>query len=571
VALYPRVSDPKQVKEGYGLDYQEAQLRQFAEAKGYRVVEVVLEPGVSRTEFHRPGLDRLRALAQAGEIDAVLAWKRDRYFGDPAFRAMFEYEMEGYGVRLLATDDTGGDRPEDRFSDGIKDLLAQLEVAKTRERTVSGSLQKVRSGKVIIGRRVNYGFKANATRDGYELDPEAAAVVRRIFETVAAGASLNSTVATLNREAIPSPAGGLWNHKQVRTMILDDVYAPHTLEELRALGVADGVLATLDPESEYGVWFYGRRTVKTWRDPETYAKRTKTVATDPASWVAVPVPSVGVPREHVAAAREAIKDNVKSSRAGDRVWELDAGVLRCGTCGWRMVPRTTPDRGKLRYYYVCSSYNKPEPCDGVRHHRAEPLEDEVMARLDAWFGDADALTAHIQERLESERRRLFSGNPEVQTKALTERLAKLTRMRDNYSAQQAEGMITMARLKELVADLNAQEAQAKGELGKLADRHAHMAQLERDAKTVLDFYAATISAGGLADLTPAGRKALYKRLGLRVTVEPDGTLTIEGEPDANYLPEVGEVDEATREEARRVGRVAQRAVKSFQKDTNGSP
>jgi DNA invertase Pin-like site-specific DNA recombinase len=100
----------------------------------------------------------LRELAQAGEIDAVLAWKRDRYFGDPGLRAMFELEMDRYGVKLLAMDDTGGDRPEDRFSDGIKDLLAQLEVAKTRERTVSGTMQKVRSGKVIVGRRVNYGF-----------------------------------------------------------------------------------------------------------------------------------------------------------------------------------------------------------------------------------------------------------------------------------------------------------------------------------------------------------------------------------------------------------------------------
>jgi site-specific DNA recombinase len=569
--LYARVSTDEQAKSGYGLPYQEAQLRQFAEAQGFGVVEVVPEPGVSRTEFNRPGLDRLRELAQSGQIDAVLAWKRDRYFGDPGLRAMFEYEMEQYGVRLLAMDDSGGDRPEDKFSDGIKDLLAQLEVAKTRERTVSGSLQKVRSGKVIIGRRLNYGFAANAARDGYEVDPHAAAVVRRIFSMVAAGASINGTVATLNREAIPSPTGGLWNHKQVRTMILDDVYARHSVVQLRGLGVSEGVLATLDPDASYGVWFYGRHRVKTWRDPNTYAKRTQSVPTPPESWVAVPVPSVGVPLEHVQAARAAIADRVRSSRAGRRVWELDEGVARCGACGWRMMPRTIPNSGRPRYYYVCSSYRKPEPCKGVKYHRAEALEREVAARLDAWFDDPDALTAHIQERLEAERGRLFSGDPDTQARALSERLAKLGRMKANYRRQQAEEMISMAELREVLSDLDAQERAVKSELEKLANRSAHMDALERDAKRVLDFYAATISAGGLADLTPDERKSVYRRLALRVTVEPDGSLIIEGEPDANYLPEPSEAGEATWEEAERVERVARRAAESLHPETNGRP
>jgi site-specific DNA recombinase len=352
-------------------------------------------------------------------------------------------------------------------------------------------------------------------------------------------------------------------------MILDDVYKPHTVEELRALGISERVLAGLDPESEYGVWYYGRRQVKTWRDPETYAKRTQTVATDPESWILVPVPSLGVLREHIKAARAQIKDNVRSSRASDRVWELDGGILRCGTCGWRMVPRTTPDRGRPRYYYVCSSNSKPEPCEGVKHHRALELEAEAASRLSAWFGDPDALTAHIQERLEAERRRLFSGDPDAHAKALTERVAKLERMKANYRRQQAEDIISMAELKSVLADLDAQQEAVKDELERSVHRREHMAQLERDAKLALDYYAATIQ-GGLDDLTPEQRKDAYRRLHIQVTVEPDGSLTKEGEPDLNYLPEPGEIDQATREEAQRVNRAVQRAVKSFQRDTNGS-
>jgi hypothetical protein len=127
--------------------------------------------------------------------------------------------------------------------------------------------------------------------------------------------------------------------------------------------------------------------------------RPKTVYRDPESWVAVPVPSVGVPRAVVEAARDRIKHNVRSSRASGRVWELDRGVLRCGDCGWQMVPRTTPDRGRPRFYYVCSSYSKrAERCPAAKHYRAEKPEALVAIKRTNWFGDVEKLETYVEER-----------------------------------------------------------------------------------------------------------------------------------------------------------------------------
>ena len=558
VALYPRVSSDKQVRDGYGLSYQEEQMRGFAGARDYRVVEVVTEPGVSRTEFNRPGLDRLRNLARSGRIDAVLAWKRDRYFGDPALRAVFEREMETYGVRLLAMDDAGGDRPEDKFSDGIKDLLAQLEVAKTRERTVSGTRQKARQGKVIVGSRVNYGFKANAARDQYEVDEYAAPIVRRIFRMIGdEGRSIRATANALNDEAIPSPTGGLWTRTQIRQTLLEDSYKPHSVDELKALGVYDAVLDALDPEAHYGVWYYNRRSVRSWRDPVTFRHRTKTMKNPTSEWIAVPVPDMGVGRETVGRARARIKGNVRSSRASGRTWELDGGILRCGACGWRMVPRSTPNGGVMRHYYVCGSYSvKPRVCPAIRYYRAEKLESEVASKLDVWFDNEEAVTAHIQERLDSERHKLLSGDPEVQVKAISERVAKLDRMKTNYRRQQAEDLIGMDDLRVALSDLERQEHTVKEELDKALDRQKHMDRLESDAKLALDFFAACASLG-LQNLTREERRDVYRRLGLLVTVKPSGKLMVEGEPNANWLPESSEIAQASLEEARKLDLVIQ--------------
>ena len=70
------------------------------------------------------------------------------------------------------------------FSYSLRARLAKLERADIAKRSRRGQLQKAREGKVLAGRRPNYGFKLNATRDGYEVYEENTRVVRRIFEMV---------------------------------------------------------------------------------------------------------------------------------------------------------------------------------------------------------------------------------------------------------------------------------------------------------------------------------------------------------------------------------------------------
>jgi site-specific DNA recombinase len=532
-AAYVRVSTDKQA-EKYGPAYQEAAIREWAAANGYVIVEVVSDLGYGRDELHRPGFDALRKLAETNQIEAVIAWKRDRY-GEQSVLVVLRLELESYGVRLLATDDTEGDSAETALMDAVKDGISGYERRKTRERTMNGTKAKLRAGKLIINRRVNYGFKTNESRDGYLVDEPAAGVVRRIFDLVGnQGKTVSATVNLLNEQAIPSPAGGKWNTKTIRTMILDDIYRPHTAAELALLGVEG-------PEGS-GVRYYGRRRVKSFVDPETYAKKTQMTHTDPETWIGVAVPNLGVPRAAVDA-RAAIEGRVRSSNAGRRVWELDRGMLRCGCCGWAMVPRTTPYKGKPRYYYVCSSYSKKASrCAGAKHYRAEQLEQTVATMLSDWFKDLGRVEAYVNERIEAERQRLLSGDPDEQAKAMAGRLAKLATKLERNKEMYAEGEIaTMAELKERQADLRGQQQAIEAELDKLQNRKQYLEQLERDKKIVLALYAGRMAAG-LECLTPEQRKDAYGRLHITATVE-DGTVSVAGWSDANYLPEPANLEE----------------------------
>src|SRR3712207_7111609 len=90
------------------------------------------------------------------------------------------------------------------------------------------------------------------------------AVVRRIFPMVAIeGATTHSVVRTLECEGVPNPGRGrYWYTRLIKRLILDDVYKPHSFEEVVEM-VTPGVAARLDPEKLYGIWWFNRRRTTT--------------------------------------------------------------------------------------------------------------------------------------------------------------------------------------------------------------------------------------------------------------------------------------------------------------------
>jgi site-specific DNA recombinase len=103
----------------------------------------------------------------------------------------------------------GNDSSEGELTDGILDQLGKYERAKIAECTRRGKLRRAREGKILPVRRVKYGFDLNATRDGYLINEEQMATVRRIFHMVGVeGKSHNAIKRVFDREGIPTPGGG---------------------------------------------------------------------------------------------------------------------------------------------------------------------------------------------------------------------------------------------------------------------------------------------------------------------------------------------------------------------------
>jgi PAS domain S-box-containing protein len=175
-------------------------------------------------------MNRVRDLVAACGVYVVLAQDRDRIAREPAYHYLLRREFEEHGTKIRAMKDRGDDSPEGELTDGILDQLGKYERTKISERSRRGKLQKAREGKVLAGRRPNYGFKLNATRNGYEVHEENMRVVRRIFEMVGVeNRTLHAVSRALEREGEKSPDGKpQWATPVIRHLILNDVYRPHS-------------------------------------------------------------------------------------------------------------------------------------------------------------------------------------------------------------------------------------------------------------------------------------------------------------------------------------------------------
>ncbi|MDQ3302829.1 MAG: recombinase family protein [Actinomycetota bacterium] len=159
VALYARVSTEEQVEHGYSLPAQVRKLKEHAAGEGWQVVDVIEDDGYSGGDPYRPGLRRVLELAEAGEVDVVIAAKRDRLFRSRLYRLTFERDLKEFGVELLALNDTGH-----KIGDGVLDDFAEWEREEIASRLHGGIKDMISGGEIKAGPKSLPMVSASVTR-----------------------------------------------------------------------------------------------------------------------------------------------------------------------------------------------------------------------------------------------------------------------------------------------------------------------------------------------------------------------------------------------------------------------
>jgi DNA invertase Pin-like site-specific DNA recombinase len=191
---YVRVSTQDQAREGWSLDAQRRRIEAYCVAKGWPLVKVYADEGVSAVK-HRPQWEQLRTDVLANGITHVVAMKLDR-FGRSAVDLLNTYDvLERKGVALVCVEDSiDTSTPAGRLMRTVLAAVAEFERDVISQRTKDGLAEARAQGKVL-GAPVLI----------------ADAVERRIRELRAQGMTVRAIAEQLTAEGVPTVKGGPWN------------------------------------------------------------------------------------------------------------------------------------------------------------------------------------------------------------------------------------------------------------------------------------------------------------------------------------------------------------------------
>lgn len=357
------------------IDNHIEQLRNQGEQIAF--VEVYSDDGYAGGNFERPGYRRMIKDIEEGTLNCIIFKDNSRLGRNyPELGRLMEEYFPQKGVRVISVLNNLDSVKDPRsycsavvsFSNIVNDdYIRQLSIK------IRSTLAMKRERGEFIGNYAPYGYiKSPQDRHRLEIDPQAAAVVRMIFDWYAGGMSAGAIVKQLNALHILPPslykagrgysgfadAGrGLWALTTVNSILRNEVYIGNIIQ--------------------------GKSKSVSYRSK-------KMVPADESEWiVAEGMHEAIISDEQFALVRERICRRTRAA-PNKSVCYLLSGFMRCAHCGGRMNRHLS--RGYARYRCITRAY-APEKCScpSVKEELLEEIILETIQRQIEELVDAEAV------------------------------------------------------------------------------------------------------------------------------------------------------------------------------------
>src|ERR1700691_4571542 len=191
---YVRVSTDKQ---GISLEAQAEKIRAMALVQGAELSEIIVESGESAKSLNRPGMAKLLAMVDAGNVKAVIVAKLDRLTRSVKDLCELLERFERKSVALVSVAeslDTGS--AAGRLVLNIMAAVSQWEREAIGERT-RDALRHKRSQGERVG-NIAFGFRLAGDGQHVEPDPTEQGALAEIRRLRREGTTLRGIASTLN-------------------------------------------------------------------------------------------------------------------------------------------------------------------------------------------------------------------------------------------------------------------------------------------------------------------------------------------------------------------------------------
>ncbi|MCQ2355212.1 MAG: recombinase family protein [Clostridia bacterium] len=480
-ALYCRLSQEDMLEgESNSIRNQKNILKAYADEHGFRNCEFYVDDGYSGTDLTRPDYVRMINDMKAGKIGTIIVKDQSRLGRDHLETdRLMEIDFPDYDVRFIA------------ISDGVDSINGINEMSGIRNffndfyaRDTSKKIRTVQKAKGSRGEHVGtcipYGYMKNPEYKGNQkehpymiVDPEAAQVVKRIFDMYVSGIGIVRICDALSGEQVLSPGVYLfrktgsksgnpnpdkpyhWAQTTVRKMLANREYCGDTVN------------------------------FKTYSKSNKLKKRLKN---DPEKVMVFE-------NTHEAIISRAIFDTVQKHFDGrkrpDQQGETDkfAGYLYCGDCGNRLYLHRGKTIKPENNVFQCGGYQR-RTVDCTSHYiREETIEELVLRDLKRVTEYArehsDEFYAIATKNGEAEAKK-FYATADREKRSIEERIVKISNILRCMYEDRVEGRITVERYDEMAAGYEQEQAELKQQLASVTEK---ISELDLQEMYVTEFIA----------------------------------------------------------------------------------
>ncbi|MFT2204528.1 cassette chromosome recombinase CcrB [Staphylococcus chromogenes] len=372
VGIYVRVSTEMQSSEGYSIDGQINQIKEYCNFHHFEVKDIYADRGISGKSMNRRELQRMLKDANEGLIDCVMVYKTNRLARNTSDLLKIVEDLHRQNVEFFSL----SERMEVNTSSGK--LMLQI-LASFSEFERNNIVENVFMGQT---RRAQEGYYQGNLPLGYEKIPDSkhelminqheANIVKYIFEAYAKGHGYRKIANALNHKGYVTKKGKPFSVSSI-TYILSN---PFYIGQIQF--------------AKYKDWNEKRRKGLNDKPVIAQGKHSPIISQD--LW------------DKVQMRKKQIKEKPQVHGKGTN---LLTGIIRCPQCGAAMAASNTTNtlkdgtKKRIRYYSCSNFRNKGSKVCSANSVRAEVIEKYVMDQI-LEIVKSDKVIKKVVERVNQE-------------------------------------------------------------------------------------------------------------------------------------------------------------------------
>lgn len=226
VAPYCRVSTNKEDQINSYENQKKIYTERIAAEPKWTMVDIFADKGLSGTGTKkRKEFNRLMRYCKQGKVDMIITKSVSRFARNTLDCLKYIRMLKELGVDVYFEEQgIHSTQPGAEFYITIYGSIAQSESENMSANIIWGKAQSAKEGNVAFHYKTFLGYR-KGTDGKPEIDPEQAAVVRRIYERFLAGDSLATIADDLTADGIPTPAGKeKWHRERIASILTNERY-----------------------------------------------------------------------------------------------------------------------------------------------------------------------------------------------------------------------------------------------------------------------------------------------------------------------------------------------------------